>query len=57
MTNNPQKIVGIDGYGLKIVERVPVVIPPKENNRRYLETKREKMGHLLDSCGKSKKNG
>ena len=57
MTNNPQKIVGIDGYGLKIVERVPIVIPPKENNRRYLETKREKMGHLLDSCGKSEKNG
>lgn len=56
MTNNPQKIIGIDGYGLKIVERMPVVIPPKESNRRYLETKREKMGHLLDSFGNSGKN-
>ena len=47
LTNNPQKIIGIDGYGIKIVERVPIVIPPKKDNRRYLETKRKKMGHLL----------
>ena len=52
MTNNPQKIIGIDGYGLKIVKRVPIVIPPKETNRKYLETKRKKMGHLLGPAGK-----
>ncbi len=51
LTNNPQKIVGIDGYGLKIVERVPIVIPPQEHDRRYLETKKNKMGHLLDGAG------
>jgi 3,4-dihydroxy 2-butanone 4-phosphate synthase/GTP cyclohydrolase II len=48
LTNNPKKVVGIDGYGLRIVERVPIQIPPNENNRRYLSTKREKMGHLLE---------
>ncbi len=53
LTNNPQKIVGIDGYGLKIVERVPIVIPPQEHDRHYLETKKMKMGHLLDGIGQS----
>ncbi len=48
LTNNPQKIVGIDGYGLNIVERVPIVIPAQEHDRNYLETKKNKMGHLLD---------
>jgi len=48
LTNNPKKVVGVDGYGLHIVERVPIQIPPNENNRRYLLTKREKLGHLLD---------
>lgn len=47
MTNNPRKVVGLDGYGLEIVERVPIVIAPTEYDRRYLETKREKMGHIL----------
>src|SRR5207248_9755675 len=47
LTNNPKKVLGVDGYGLRIVERVPIQIPPNENNRRYLSTKREKMGHLL----------
>ncbi|MBQ6598965.1 MAG: bifunctional 3,4-dihydroxy-2-butanone-4-phosphate synthase/GTP cyclohydrolase II, partial [Lentisphaeria bacterium] len=50
LTNNPQKIIGIDGYGLQIVERVPIIIPPQKNNRKYLETKMKKMGHLLDSA-------
>ena len=49
LTNNPQKIIGIDGYGLQIVERVPIIIPPQKNNRKYLETKMKKMGHLLNS--------
>lgn len=47
MTNNPKKVVGIDGYGLKIEERVPLVIPPNEIDRKYLETKKSRMGHLL----------
>jgi 3,4-dihydroxy 2-butanone 4-phosphate synthase/GTP cyclohydrolase II len=48
LTNNPKKVVGLDGYGLRIVERVPIQIPPNENNKRYLKTKRDKLGHLLD---------
>jgi 3,4-dihydroxy 2-butanone 4-phosphate synthase/GTP cyclohydrolase II len=47
LTNNPHKLVGLDGYGLKIVERVPIVAAPTENNRDYLEVKREKLGHLF----------
>ena len=48
MTNNPRKIVGLEGYGLEVVERVPIEIAPREQNARYLKTKREKMGHLLE---------
>jgi 3,4-dihydroxy 2-butanone 4-phosphate synthase/GTP cyclohydrolase II len=48
LTNNPKKVVGVEGYGLRIVERVPIQIPPNEDNRRYLSTKREKMGHYLE---------
>jgi 3,4-dihydroxy 2-butanone 4-phosphate synthase/GTP cyclohydrolase II len=47
MTNNPQKVKGLDGYGLEIVERVPLQTKPNPFNRRYLETKRSKLGHLL----------
>ena len=47
MTNNPKKIVGLEGYGLEVVERVPIEIPPQEENLRYLQCKAEKMGHLL----------
>ncbi|HDI82213.1 MAG TPA: bifunctional 3,4-dihydroxy-2-butanone-4-phosphate synthase/GTP cyclohydrolase II [candidate division WOR-3 bacterium] len=47
MTNNPRKIVGLEGYGLKIVERVPIEIPPNEINRGYLKAKRDKLGHIL----------
>ena len=47
MTNNPCKVVGLDGYGLEIVERVPIVIAPTDYDKRYLDTKREKMGHIL----------
>ena len=48
MTNNPKKLVGLQGFGLEMVERVPLVAPARDENRRYLETKQEKMGHLLD---------
>ncbi|UKL12845.1 bifunctional 3,4-dihydroxy-2-butanone-4-phosphate synthase/GTP cyclohydrolase II [Dissulfurimicrobium hydrothermale] len=47
MTNNPKKIVGLEGYGLKVVERVPIEIAPQEENINYLKCKKEKMGHLL----------
>jgi 3,4-dihydroxy 2-butanone 4-phosphate synthase/GTP cyclohydrolase II len=49
MTNNPRKIVGLDGYGLTITKRVPLVIDPNPLNRRYLQTKKEKMGHLFQN--------
>jgi 3,4-dihydroxy 2-butanone 4-phosphate synthase/GTP cyclohydrolase II len=48
MTNNPKKMVGLDGYGLKIVEQVPIEVPPNEYNKCYLECKKLKMGHLLN---------
>jgi 3,4-dihydroxy 2-butanone 4-phosphate synthase/GTP cyclohydrolase II len=48
MTNNPKKIVGLEGYGLKIKNRVPVKITPNKNNKRYLSTKKEKLDHMLD---------
>ncbi len=47
MTNNPRKIVGLEGYGLEIVERVPIEMPAHGSNLKYLKTKQEKMGHLL----------
>ncbi|MFA5451185.1 MAG: GTP cyclohydrolase II [Dehalococcoidales bacterium] len=47
LTNNPRKVVGLEGYGLTVVETMPIIIPPNEYNRRYLETKQNKMGHLL----------
>lgn len=47
MTNNPRKFVGLEGYGLTISERVPIEIPPSDASRRYLRTKKEKLGHLL----------
>ena len=48
MTNNPRKVVGLGAFGLELVDRVPIVAAPNEHNRRYLETKRDKLGHLFD---------
>ncbi len=48
LTNNPRKVVGLGGFGLDMVERVPIVAEPRTENRRYLETKQSKMGHLLN---------
>ena len=48
ITNNPRKFIGLAGYGLEIVERVPLEVPPNACNLRYLQTKKEKMGHILD---------
>ena len=48
LTNNPKKVIGLDGYGLEVVETLPIVCEPSEHSRRYLETKREKLGHILD---------
>jgi len=47
LTNNPRKIIGLEGYDLEIVDRVPIEIQPNDENRRYLETKRDKLHHLL----------
>jgi 3,4-dihydroxy 2-butanone 4-phosphate synthase/GTP cyclohydrolase II len=47
ITNNPRKIVGIEGYGLRVVERVPIEIQPHAANVKYLRTKKKKMGHIL----------
>ena len=51
LTNNPKKVIALEGYGLKVVETVPVVTPPNQYNRRYLETKQKKLGHLLEIPG------
>ena len=48
LTNNPTKRVGLEGFGLEVVERVPIISPPTEENVKYMETKRERMGHILD---------
>lgn len=48
LTNNPRKIAGLEGYGLKVVERIPIEIRPNANNERYLRTKKQKLGHLLN---------
>jgi len=47
MTNNPRKIIGLEGYGIEIVERVPIKIEPNPHNKKYLDTKNKKLGHIL----------
>jgi 3,4-dihydroxy 2-butanone 4-phosphate synthase/GTP cyclohydrolase II len=49
LTNNPKKIVGLEGYGLQVAERVPIEIPASEQNRFYLQTKQDKLGHMFSS--------
>ncbi|MCJ7425567.1 MAG: bifunctional 3,4-dihydroxy-2-butanone-4-phosphate synthase/GTP cyclohydrolase II [Dehalococcoidales bacterium] len=48
LTNNPKKVIGLEGYGLKVVEKVPIIITPNPYNRNYLVTKQKKMGHRLE---------
>jgi 3,4-dihydroxy 2-butanone 4-phosphate synthase/GTP cyclohydrolase II len=48
LTNNPKKVVGLEGFGLRIEEEIRIQIPPTESNRKYLKTKKDKLGHLLD---------
>ena len=57
MTNNPGKVVGIEGMGIRVVERVPLEIPPTDVNRGYLRTKREKLGHLLSDAVEEEDSG
>jgi len=47
ITNNPQKIIGLSGYDLEVVERIPLIIPIKKHNKKYMQTKKDKMGHLI----------
>jgi 3,4-dihydroxy 2-butanone 4-phosphate synthase/GTP cyclohydrolase II len=47
LTNNPRKIVGLEGYGLEITEQVPIRIKPNPHNAKYLKTKKEKLGHIF----------
>ena len=49
LTNNPRKLTGLTGYGLEILERVPIEIEPTEYSERYLCTKRDKLGHMLEN--------
>ena len=48
ITNNPKKLVGLEGHRLTVTDRVPLEVPPNRHNARYLETKRDKLGHLMD---------
>ena len=54
LTNNPKKIAGLEQLGVKVSDRIPLIIPPNEYNRFYLETKREKSGHLMGIMGKER---
>jgi 3,4-dihydroxy 2-butanone 4-phosphate synthase/GTP cyclohydrolase II len=48
LTNNPKKVIGLEGYGLKVVETLPLITTPNPYNRDYLETKKKKLGHILE---------
>lgn len=53
LTNNPKKIAGLAGYGLELVAQEPLAVPPNSNNAKYLQTKREKLGHFFEALGES----
>ena len=53
LTNNPKKVIGLEGYGLKVVETIPLITAPNPHNLHYLEVKRKKLGHLLETSGES----
>ncbi len=57
LTNNPKKVVGLEGFGLKVTERVPILGAEHEHNRRYLQTKRKKLGHYLPASARGRKEG
>jgi 3,4-dihydroxy 2-butanone 4-phosphate synthase/GTP cyclohydrolase II len=50
LTNNPRKVVGLAGYDLEIVDRVPIEVEANDENRAYMQTKRDRMGHILWNC-------
>jgi 3,4-dihydroxy 2-butanone 4-phosphate synthase/GTP cyclohydrolase II len=54
LTNNPKKVVGLEGYGLTITEQIRLSVEPNQHNYRYLKTKRDKMGHLVLQAGKGR---
>ena len=47
LTNNPKKVIGLESYGIKLVERVPIIVPPNAENEHYMQTKHDKLGHML----------
>ncbi|MCX7784819.1 MAG: bifunctional 3,4-dihydroxy-2-butanone-4-phosphate synthase/GTP cyclohydrolase II [candidate division WOR-3 bacterium] len=55
LTNNPRKIIGLEGFGLKVVERIPIIVKPTKKNIKYLTTKRDRLGHLLGPIEKALK--
>jgi len=57
LTNNPKKVIGLESYGLKVVETVPIVTTPNPFNTRYLETKRKKLGHMIKLTQTPPENG
>lgn len=57
LTNNPRKIVGLEAFGLEVVERIPIEVKPNPDNARYLSTKRVKLGHFLESVGDTEQRG
>jgi len=57
LTNNPRKIVGLEAFGLEVVERIPIEVEPNPDNVRYLSTKRVKLGHLIESVSENDKRG
>ena len=56
LTNNPRKILGLEGYGLKVEEQVPLEIPPRDTNIHYLRTKQSKLGHIFPILNRSPPN-